>query len=61
MSLIVREPAILLNKRFRPKGLKVCSYVEKYADFKNQTHKKLYGTQKSYARRNTRGVGNFSN
>ena len=32
---IVREPAILLIKWLRPKGLKVCSYVEKYAEFKN--------------------------
>ena len=32
---IVREPAILLIKWLRPKGLKVCSYVEKYAVFKN--------------------------
>ena len=29
--LLVREPAILLIKWLRPKGLKVCSYVEKYA------------------------------
>ena len=33
--LIVREPAILLIKWLRPKGLKVCSHVEKYAEFKN--------------------------
>ena len=38
---IVREPAILLIKWLRPKGLKVCSYVEKYAEFKNQTLKKI--------------------
>ena len=59
--IIVREPAILLIKWLRPKGLKVCSYIEKYAEFKNQTLKKSVGTQKCYARRNTTGVGNFSN
>ena len=41
LPLIVREPAILLIKWLRPKGLKVCSYVEKYAKFKNQTLKKI--------------------
>ena len=34
-AMLVREPAILLIKWLRPKGLKVCSYVEKYAEFKN--------------------------
>ena len=34
---VVREPAIGLIMWLRPKGLKVCSYVEKYAEFKNQT------------------------
>ena len=34
---IDRETAILLIKWLRPKGLKVCSYVEKYAEFKHQT------------------------
>ena len=38
--VIVPEPAIRLIKWLRPKGLKVCSYVEKYAEFKNQTLKK---------------------
>ena len=57
----VREPAILLIKWLRPKGLEVCSYVEKYAEFKNQSLKKSAGTQKCYARRNTLGVGDFSN
>ena len=38
---LVSEPAILLIKWLRPKGLKVCSYVEKYAKFKNQTLKKI--------------------
>ena len=36
---LVLEPAIGLIKLLRPKGLKVCSYVEKYAEFKNQTLK----------------------
>ena len=35
----VREPVIGLIKWLRPKGLKVCSYVEKCAEFKNQTCK----------------------
>ena len=38
---LVREQAILLIKWLRPKGLKVCSYVEKYAEIKNQTLKKI--------------------
>ena len=38
---LVREPAILLIKWLRPKGLKVCSYVEKYAEFKIQTLEKI--------------------
>ena len=46
------------------------SYVEKYAEFKNQTLKKTAGTQKCYAQWNTPGgggggrgggIGNFSN
>ena len=32
---IVREPVIGLIKWLRPKSLKVCSYVEKCAEFKN--------------------------
>ena len=40
INCIVREPEILLIKWLRPKGLKVCSYVEKFAKFKNQTLKK---------------------
>ena len=39
-NILVREPAIPLIKWLRPKGLRVCSYVEKYAEFKNQTLKK---------------------
>ena len=58
---IVQEPAILLIKWLRPKGLKVCSYEEKYAELKNQTLKKLAGSQKCYAQWNIPGVGNFSN
>ena len=38
---LVRELAILLIKWLRPKGFKVCSYVEKYAELKNQTVKKI--------------------
>ena len=59
-TFIVREPVIGLIKWFRPKGLKVCSYVEKCAEFKNQTLKKSAGTLKCYARRNTPGVSNIS-
>ena len=33
---IVREAAIGLMKWLRPKCLKVCSYVEKYAEFRNK-------------------------
>ena len=40
-SQIVREPVLGLIMWLRPKGLKVCSYVEKYAEFKNQTLKKI--------------------
>ena len=50
-----------LIKWSRPKGLKVCSYVEKCAEFKNKTLKKSAGTQKRYVQRNTPGVGSFSN
>ena len=57
---LVREPAILLIKWLRPKGLKMCSYVEKYAKFKNQTLKNRLVHKKCYAQRNTSGVGNFS-
>ena len=39
--VIVREPTIGLIKWLRPKGLKVYSYVEKYAEFKNQTLRKI--------------------
>ena len=35
--ILVQEPVIGLIKWLRPKGLKVCSYVEKCAEFKNQT------------------------
>ena len=33
LLLLVREPVIGLIKWLRPKGLKVCSYVEKCAEF----------------------------
>ena len=39
--LLVRETVIGLIKWLRPKGLKVCSYVEKCAEFKNLTLKKI--------------------
>ena len=39
--LLVQEPAIPSIKWLRPKSLKVCSYVEKYAEFKNQTLEKI--------------------
>ena len=52
--------AIDLIKWLRPKGLKVCSYVEKCAKFKNQTLKKSAGKQKCHVQRNTPGVGNIS-
>ena len=38
-AIIVREPSIGLIMWLRPKGLKVYSYVEKYAEFKNQSLK----------------------
>ena len=57
---IARELVIGLIKWLRPKCLKVCSYVEKCAEFKNQTLKKSAGTQKCYAQRNIRGVCNIS-
>ena len=41
MDHLVREPAIGLIKWLRPKGLKVCSYVEKCAEFQNQTLKNI--------------------
>ena len=39
--VLVREPIIGLIKWLRPKGLKVCSYEENCAEFKNQTLKKI--------------------
>ena len=39
--VLVQEPVIGLIKWLRPKGLKVCSYVEKCAELKNQTLKKI--------------------
>ena len=58
---IVREPAILLIKWLRPNSLKVCSYVEKYAEFKNQTLKKIGWYTKMLCATEYPGVGNFSN
>ena len=40
----------------RPKGLKVFSYVERCAEFKNQSLKKSAGTQSCYVQWNTPGV-----
>ena len=40
---VVREPVIGLIKWLRPKALKVCSYIDKCAEFKNQTLKKSAG------------------
>ena len=57
--VLVREPAIGLLKWLRPKDLKVCYYVEKCAEFKNQTLKNLAGTQKCYAQRNTPGIRQY--
>ena len=39
--VLVREPVIGLIKWLRPKGLTMCSYVEKCAEFKNQTFKEI--------------------
>ena len=58
--VLVREPVIGLIKWLRPKGLKVCSYGEKCADFKNQTLKKSAGTQVLCATEYP-GVCNISN
>ena len=41
LTVLVQEPVIGLIKWLRPKGLKVCSYAEKCAEFKNQTLKKI--------------------
>ena len=55
--VLVQEPAIFLIKWVRPKGLKVCSYVEKYADFKNQTLKKIdWYTKMLFATEYPRGM-----
>ena len=39
--VVVREPAVDLIKWLRPKDFKVCSYVEKYVEFKNQALKSI--------------------
>ena len=59
--VLVREPAILLIKWLRPKGLKVWFYVEKYAEFKNQTLKKIGWYTKMLSAAKYPGVGNISN
>ena len=55
-QLLAREPEIGLIKWLKPKGLKACSYVEKYAEVKIQTLKKSAGTQTGYMQRNAPGV-----
>ena len=56
VKVVVREPAVGLNMWLRPKGLKVCSYVEKYAEFKNQTLIKIcWYTNRLYAKEYPRG------
>ena len=57
---IVQEPVIGLIKCLRPKGLKVCSYVEKYAEFKNQTLKKIGWYTKVLCTAEYPGVCNIS-
>ena len=49
------------NKVAEAKGLKVCSYVEKYAEFKNQTLKKIGWYTKMLCAAELPRVGNFSN
>ena len=54
--ILVREPVIGLIMWLRPNGLKVCSYVEKYAEFKNQTLIKIrWYTNWLYAKECPRG------
>ena len=48
--VLVGEPVIGLIKWLRPKGLKVCSYVEKCAEIKNQILKKNRLVHKSAMR-----------
>ena len=43
--VLVQEPAILLIKWLRPKGLKVCSYVEKQLNSKIKLLKKSAGNK----------------
>ena len=57
---IVREPVIGLIKWLRPKGLKVCSYVEKCAEFKNQTLEKIGWYTKVLCTKEYPGVCNIS-
>ena len=59
--ILVREPAILLIKWLRPKSLKVCSYVEKYAEFKIKLLKNQLVQKNAMRSGIPRGVGNFSN
>ena len=38
---LAREPAVCLFMLLRPKGLKACPEAEKYAEFKNQSLRKI--------------------
>ena len=60
LTILVREPVIGLIKWFRPKGLKVCSFVEKCAEFKNQTLKKIGRYTKVLCATEYPGVCNIS-
>ena len=44
------KPAVDLIKWLRPKGLNVCSYAERYAEFKNQTLKVLCATEYTWGK-----------
>ena len=57
---IVREPMIGKIKWFRPKDLKVCSYVEKCVEFKNNLLKKIGWYTKMLCATDTAGVCNIS-
>ena len=57
---IVHGPEIGLIKWLRQKGLKVCSYVEKYVEFKNQTLKKINWYTKVLCAIEYPGVRNIS-
>ena len=58
-NIIVQEPEIGLIMWLGPKGLKVCCYVEKCVDLKNQTLKKLGLYTKVLCAAEYPGVGNI--